>query len=89
MSPQVTESDLLATLDHHLKHETRHLARLAVIGGIVIDEGDVGGPLQQPVEIIGVYGHLMVGSGQSVGLTDVIGDERCIVDAFGNVTLVT
>jgi hypothetical protein len=41
------------------------------------------------VEIIGVNGHLMVGSGQSVGLTDVIGDERCIVDAFGNVTLVS
>ena len=73
---------------HELEHEAAHLARVAVFRGIVVGHGHVGGPLNEAVEVVGIDGHLVVDSGEPVGMAYGIGDERGVVDAFGQVALV-
>ena len=81
-------ADGMGTLDHQLQHETAHLAALAVLGGTIIEDGHVAGPLQQAVEIVGIDGDLVLDGGQFVGLPDAVGNERRVVDAPRNVALV-
>ena len=81
-------ADGLATLDEHLQHEAAHLAPLAVLGGIVVEDGDILGALQQAVEIVGVDANLILDSGQFVGLADAVRNERAVVDAPRHVALV-
>ena len=73
---------------HQLQHEPAHLARVPVFCGIVVNQVDVGGTLQEPVEIVGIDGHLVVDGGEVESLSNGVGDERCIVDALGHVSLV-
>ena len=80
--------DGVGTFDHELQHETAHLAALAVLGRAVIENGHVAGSLQQAVEIVGIDGDLVVDGGQFVGLSDAMGNERRVVDAPGNISLV-
>ena len=53
----------MTAFDHDLEHETAHLACGGAVGTVVVDEGDVGGALQQAVEVVGVDGHLVVDGG--------------------------
>ena len=79
---------LHGALDHELEHEARHLARLTIGSGVVVDDGDILGALQQTVEIVLIDGYLVVDGGEAVGLADGVGDKRGVVDASGHVTLV-
>ena len=43
---QRVECNSVWTLDHQLENEAAHLAALTVLGGIVVEDGDVTGTLQ-------------------------------------------
>ena len=79
----------MPALHQHLQHETAHFTSLSVLCGIVIDDGHVLTALQQPVEVIGVDGHLMVDGGQPEGLAYAIGNKRGVIHALGHVAFVT
>ena len=79
--------DGVGTLYHKLYHKPAHLACVSFLGGIVVCQGYVGGPLKKPVKVVGIYGHLVVYCGQSVSLTYRVGDKRGIVRAFGHIAL--
>ena len=84
-----TEGELFyRALHHELEHEARHLARLAIGSGVVVDDGDILGTLQQTMEIVLIDGYLVIDGGEAVGLADGVGDKRGIVDATGHVALV-
>ena len=85
---QRTELYLMSALHHQLQQESAHLALLSVGGGIVVEDGDVLGPLQHTVEVVAEDGHLMVYRGQPVGLAYAVGYERRVVDTFGHVALI-
>ena len=72
---EAAEADGGGGVGHELEHEARHLSPLTVGGGIVVDEGDVVGALQQTVEVVLVDGHLVVDGSQSVSLAYGVGDE--------------
>ena len=71
-----------------LEHEARHLARLSIGGAVVVEDGHVGGTLQQAVEVVTVDGHLVVDGGQSVGLANRIRNEGGVADAARHIALV-
>ena len=75
-------------LDHELEHEARHLAGLSVVGGVVVEDGDIAGALEQAVEVVLIDGDLVIDGGEPVGLADGVRDERGVVDAAGHVALV-
>lgn len=79
---------LMGRLDHELEHESGHFAAISVFGGVVVEQGDVGGALQQGVEIIGVDGDFVVDGGEVVGLADGVGDERRVADVFRHISFV-
>ena len=84
-----TQRELLnRPFEHELEHEARHLAFLGIDSGVVVDDGDILGALQQTVEVVLVDGHLMVDGGEAVGFADGVGDERGIVDALGHVAFI-
>ena len=76
------------TLDEQLEHEARHLAGMAVGGGVVITQGNIVGTAQQMLEVVFVDGHLIVDGGQSESFADTIWNERGIVDAAWHVAFV-
>ena len=67
---------MMATLSQQLLDEAADFALAALIGGIVVDDSNIGGTLEQPMEVVGVDGYLVVDGGQFVGLSDGVGDER-------------
>ena len=75
-------------LDHELEHEAGHFAAISVFGGVVVEQRDVGGALQQGVEIIGVDGDFVVDGGEVVCLADGVGDERRVADVFRHISFV-
>ena len=84
-----TQCELLnGSVEHELEHEARHLAFLCIDCGVVVDDGDILGALQQTVEVVLVDGHLMVDGGEAVGFADGVGDERGVVDALGHVAFI-
>lgn len=85
---QGLSNDVVGTLYEHLEHEAAHLAGVAVLGGVVVEDGDVAGALQQAVEIVGVDGGLVVDGGKPERLADGVGDEGTVVDAAWNVAVV-
>ena len=78
----------MVALYHHLQHEAGHFTRLTIIGGVVVDQCDVVGTLEQTVEIIGIDGYLVVDGCEAIGLADAVWDERGIADALGEVALI-
>ena len=72
---QRTLLDVVTALNHELKHETAHLATLAVLCGVVPQDSDILGALQQTVEIVGIDAYLVFDGGKLVGLTDAVRDE--------------
>ena len=81
--------DVQVTLYHELEHEPAHLARMTVFCGVVIEDSYILCPLDESVEIIRIYRHLMIDGGKTVGLADGVGDEAGIVHALGHVPLLT
>ena len=61
---------------HELQQEPADFTRLAVVGGTVVDDGDVRSALQQTMKIVAVDGHFVVGGGELVSLTQTAWDER-------------
>ena len=80
--------DVLRRFDHELEHESAHFTAISVLGGVVVEQGDVGGALQQRVEIIGVDGDLVVDGREVVSLANRVGDERRVADAFRHIPFV-
>ena len=87
-SLQGLERDRYLVLNHQLQHKARHLGCFTIAGGIVIKDGYIFCTLQQTMEIMLVDRYLVIDCGQSVGLTQGIGDKRGIVNATWHVTLV-
>ena len=85
---QGLELDVVRTFHHQLQHEPAHLTRVAVFRSIVVEQADVGGALQEAMEIVGVDGHLVVDGGQTKCLANGVGDERGVVHALGHIPLV-
>ena len=73
---------------HKLQHKAAHLSRVSVVGSIVVGYGYVAGTLQQAVEVVGVYSHLMVYGGKAVRFAYRVGYERRVVYALGHIALV-
>ena len=80
--------DLLLSVYQHLQHKAAHLSRMSVVGSVVVHYGYVFGTLQQSVEIVGVYSHLVVYGSESVSLTYGVGNERRVVDTLRHIALV-
>ena len=66
----------VGSLHHQLQQETAHLALLAIGSAVVVDNGDIICTLQQPVEVVAVDGHLLLGGGEAVGAAHGVGYER-------------
>ena len=80
--------DLMSAFNHQLQHETTHLATIAIFCGRIIDYRDVFRPLQKPMEIIGIDGYFIINCGQSISLSDGVGDKRRITYTFWHITLI-
>ena len=79
---------LLAAVHHELEHEAAHLSRMSVLCSLVIHNGDVASSLYEAMEVIRIYGHLIVYGGQSVSLSYGVGNEERVVYALRHVALV-
>ena len=61
---------------------------MGALGRGVVCQSDVLSPLYEPVEVVGIDGHLVVDGGQPVELPYGVGDERRVVDTLGHVAFV-
>ena len=78
----------MTTFHHELKHEAAHFRGVSAFGCGVVSQRNVGSPLHQAIEIIGVDGYLVVDGGEPVKLANGVRNERRVVDTLRHIALV-
>ena len=81
-------ADVVVALGEELEHEARHLAAVESVGRGIVEQGDVLGALHEAVEVVGIDGVLVFEQGHAEGLPQVVGDERRVAAALGELAFV-
>ena len=84
---QLLPADRAPPFYQQLPHEARHLSAVDSVGSGVVHQRDLIRPLDHAVEIIGIYGNLVVDGCQAERFAQVVGDKRGLPSAFWEAAL--